>query len=122
MTLVALFGPILVLAERWLDARLPHAGKDDSGVIGGYTVVTLLGLVIGLMAVVQAYLGPEDLRPAGLALLLVGVLTLFSWWSRIVGRPLPGWMPPVARLAIVTAVIAGSAVALGEVTEAIGRG
>ncbi len=122
VTLVALFGPILVLAETWLDARLPHAGKDDRGVIGGYTVVTLLGLVIGLMAVVQAYLGPEDLRPAGLALLVVGVATLASWRSRVVGRPLPSWIPPVARLAIVIAVIAGSAVALGEVTEAIGRG
>jgi hypothetical protein len=108
--------------ETWLDARLPHAGKDDRGVIGGYTVVTLLGLVIGLMAVVQAYLGPEDLRPAGLALLVVGVATLASWRSRVVGRPLPSWIPPVARLAIVIAVIAGSAVALGEVTEAIGRG
>lgn len=122
VTLVAVFGPVLVLVEVWLDARLPHAGDDDRGIIGGYTVVTLLGLVIGSMAVVPAYLGPEDLRPAGLALLVVGVTTLASWRSRVVGSPLPGWIPPVARLAILTAVIAGSAVALGEVSEAIGRG
>jgi hypothetical protein len=122
VTLVALFGPILVLAESWLDERLPHAGEDDRGVIGGYAVVTLLGLFIGSMAVVPSYVASEDFRPAGLALLVVGGATLASWRSRVVGRPLPRWIPPVARLAIVIAVIAGSAVALGEVTEAIGRG
>lgn len=121
VTLVALYGPILVLAEGWLDGRLPHAAVGDRGVIGGYGVVTLLGVVIGLMVVVPAYLGPEDLRPAGLALLVVGVATLASWRSRVVGRALPGWIPPVARLAIVSAVIVGCAVAIGEVTEAIGR-
>jgi hypothetical protein len=122
VTLVALFGPILVLAEGWLEGRLPHAAVDDRGVIGGYTAVTLLGLVIGLMAVVPPYLGSEDLRPAGVALLAVGTATLACWRSRVVGRPLPRWITPVARLAIVVAVVAGSAVALSEVTEAIGRG
>ena len=122
VTLVAVFGPILVLADRWLDVRLPHAAEGDRGVIGGYAVVTLLGLFIGLMAVVPAYLGPDDLRPAGVALLVTGVATLASWRSRVIGRPLPGWISPVARLAIVVAVVAGSAVALSEVTEAIGRG
>jgi hypothetical protein len=91
VTLVALFGPILVMAEGWLDARLPHAREDDRRVIGGYTVVTLVGLFLGLMAVVPPYLGPEDLRPSGVALLVVGVATLACWRSRVIGRPLPGW-------------------------------
>ena len=121
VTLVALFGPILVMAEGWLDARLPHAREDDRRVIGGYTVVTLVGLFLGLMAVVPPYLGPEDLRPSGVALLVVGVATLACWRSRVIGRPLPGWVSPVARLAIACAVIAGSAVAAAEVVEAIGR-
>ena len=122
VALVALFGPVIVLADGWLEARLPHAVEGDHRVVSAYGAVTLVGLALGLMAIVPAYLGPEDLRPAGLAVVLVGIATLVSWRSRVVGRPLPGWIPTVARFAIVGAVVAGSAVAVGEITEAIGRG
>jgi hypothetical protein len=121
IALVALFGPVLVVAEGWLEARLPHAGEGDREIVVRYGMVTLIGLVLGLMAVVPAYLGPDDLRPAGLALLGVGVATLASWWSRVVGRPLPAWVPPFARVAIVVAIVAGSAVVIGEVTEALAQ-
>jgi hypothetical protein len=122
VTLVALYGPVIVLADVWLEARLPHAAQDDRRVVQSYGAVTLLGLALGLMAIVPAYLGPEDLRPAGIAIGVVGVATLASWRSRVVGRPLPGWIAPIARIAIVIAVIAGSAVVLGEVSEAISQG
>lgn len=122
VTLVALFGPAIVVAEGWLEARLPHAGEGDRDIVAGYAIVTLLGLVFGLMAVVPAYLGPDDMRPTGVALLGVGVATLATWWSRVGSRPLPRWVPPIARMAIVVAVVAGSAVVVGEVTEALGQG
>ena len=69
---------------------------------------------------VPAYLGSEDLRLAGIALAVVGGATLASWRYRVIEQPLPGWVMPLARLAIVGAVIAGSAVALSEVSGAIG--
>jgi len=120
VALVALFGPTLVLAERWLDARLPHAGPDDARVIAGYGVITMIGLMLTVLAVVPAYLG-GDMRTAGIALVVVGAATAGSWLLRATDRPIPAWVGIVARLAIASAVIAGSAVALGEATEAIGR-
>jgi hypothetical protein len=121
VTLVALFGPTIVLAERWLDARLPHAGRDDRHVVTGYGVVMMLGLTLTLLAVLPVYLG-SDLRIAGLALVVVGLATLASWRYRVVDRPLPSWVASVARLAIIVVVAAGSYVAVVEVAEAIGRG
>ena len=120
VVLVALFGPTIVLAETWLDTRLPHAKRDDPGAIGAYIIVTLLGVALTLLLVVPAYLG-GDLRIAGIALVVIGVATLASWRARIVDRPLPGWVPLVARLAIVIAVVAGASVAFAEVSEAIGQ-
>jgi hypothetical protein len=120
VALVALFGPTIVLAEGWLDGRLPHAGHEDRAVIGAFSVVTLLGVALILILVVPAYLG-GDLRVAGVALVVTGFATLASWRARVIDRPLPGWVPPVARLAIVVAVVAGTSVAIGEVSEAIGR-
>jgi type IV secretory pathway TrbD component len=120
VALVALFGPTIVLAEIWLDARLPHASRDDPGALGAYTIVTLLGVALMLLLVVPAYLG-GDLRIAGIALVVIGVATLASWRARIVDRPLPGWVPLIAGLAIVVAVVAGASVALAEVSEAIGK-
>jgi len=122
VALVALFGPTIVLAERWLDARLPHAGTDDRQAIAAYGVVTMLGLILTMLAVVPAYLLSDDLRITGVAILVVGLATLALWRSRVIDRALPSWVAIAARLAIVAAVIAGSAVALGEVTEAISRG
>ena len=121
VTLVALFGPVIVLTEGWLDARLPHAAAGDGRIVAGYGVVTLLGSFLTLFAVVPAYLGSEDLRLAGIALAAVGGATLASWRYRVIERPLPALVTPLARLAIVGAVIAGSAVALAEVSGAIGR-
>jgi hypothetical protein len=121
VTLVALFGPVIVLTEGWLDARLPHAAAGDGRIVAGYGVVTLLGSFLTLFAVVPAYLGSEDLRLAGIALAVVGGATLASWRYRVIERPLPALVTPLARLAIVGAVIAGSAVALAEVSGAIGR-
>lgn len=122
VTLVGLFGPVVVVAEGWLEARLPHAGEGDRKIVARYAIVTLLGLVLGLMAVVPAYLGSDDLRPTGVALLGVGVATLATWWSRVVGRPLPRWVSAMARVAIVVAVVAASPVVVGQVTEALGGG
>jgi hypothetical protein len=120
VALVALFGPTLVLAERWLDGRLPHAGRDDGRIIAGYSVITLLGLTLTLLAVVPAYLG-GDMRIAGIALVVVGAATAGSWLLRTTDRPIPSWVGLVARLGITCAVVAGSAVAIAELLEAVAR-
>ena len=121
VALVALFGPTIVLAERWLDARLPHAGPDDRRITAGYGVVTLLGLALTMLAVVPAYLGSDDMRLPGYTLVVAGLATIASWRSRVVDRPLPAWVSLAGRLAIVVAVVSGFAVAINEVMEAIGR-
>ena len=44
--LVALFGPALVMVDRWLDGRLPHAGRGDRRIVAGYAIVTAIGLLL----------------------------------------------------------------------------
>ena len=122
VTLVALFGPTIVLAERWLESRLPHAASDDQRIVAGYGLVTMLGLTLTLLAVVPAYLGSDDMRLPGFALVVAGLATIAWWRARVVNRPLPPWVSPLARLAIVVAVVSGLVVAFGEVTEALRRG
>ncbi len=103
VVLVALFAPVLVLAERWLDGRLPRPGPTDRAVVAGYTIVTMIGSLLTVFAVLPLYLGPR-LMPVGIALAVVGLATLTSWWRRIgpsaaggptaddrcAGRPRPG--------------------------------
>lgn len=120
--LVALFGPALVLAERWLDGRLPHARTGDTGIIAGYALVTAIGLLLTTFLVVPMFLG-SDLLVAGLALVVVGVSTLVLWWLRI-GRQQapPAWLGVIARAGLVVATVAGLAVATREVMGAAGIG
>ncbi len=117
--LVALFGPALVVVDRWLDRRLPRPGPGDTGVLAGYVLVTVLGSFLTLAAVVPAFLG-SDIADAGVALVLVGSCTLAWWWLRIQGRtPAPALLVLVARAGLTFATVAGLIVAVREVTGAL---
>jgi MFS family permease len=117
---IALFGPALVVTDAWLERVLPHAGPGDTAVWIGFIVVTVLGLLLAAVLMVPLYLG-SPLRPAGIALGVVGVATLVSWWRRIRGQPAaPTWLSAVARTALGVAVIAGVWVTLPDVRAAFG--
>lgn len=118
--LVALFGPALFVVDAWLDRRLPHPGPGDTKVIGGYALVTSLGLALTLLFVVPLYLG-SPLWPAGLALAAAGAATLVTWWYRVEaqGAP-PVWLPIVGRGGLVAAVVAGLVLTVPEILGALG--
>jgi hypothetical protein len=120
--LVALFGPALVVVDRWFDRRLPHPVPGDTRVVGGYVAVVVLGSLLTFTLVVPSFLG-SDIANAGLALVLVGLCTLGWWWLRIRGRSSPPTLLAlVARAALAFAAVAGLAVGLREVTGALGSG
>lgn len=120
--LVAAFGPALVLVDAWLDRRLPHPGPADHRVIGGFAIVTFLGLVLTALVVVPLYLS-APLQSAGVALILVGLATLATWVLRSQGRSAaPAWLTAAGRIALTGAVVAGLAVVIPEIRGALGSG
>lgn len=119
VVLVALFGPALVLVDAWLDRRLPHPTPDQGRVIAGFGTVASIGLLLTMLFVIPMYLG-SPLRPAGLALFVVGLATAATWWYRVEAKSPPTWLPLVARLGLVAAVGGGLAVTLPEVLGALG--
>jgi len=119
VVLVALFGPALVLVDTWLDRRLPHPTPDDGRVIIGFGTVAFIGLLLTMFLVVPMFLG-SSLRPAGLALLVVGLATLIAWWYRVEAKSPPAWLPLVARGGVVAATLGGLWVTLPEVLGALG--
>ena len=118
VVLVALFGPALVLADAWLDRRLPHPTPDEGRVINGFGTVALIGLLLTTFLVVPMYLG-SSLRPVGLALFVIGVATAATWWYRVEAKSPPVWLPSVGRLGLVAAVLGGLAVTVPEVLGAL---
>lgn len=120
VVLVGLFGPGLVVAERWLEGRLPHPAVGDTRVVAGYVLVAAFGLLLTFALVVPLYLGSE-LALAGIALVVVGVATLAAWRLRMMRRPArPPMLQLVARAGLVVATVAGLVVATGEIVGALG--
>jgi hypothetical protein len=118
VALVALIGPALVVTERWLDRRLPHAsGRNAAAFV--YTAITLLGTGITLL-LVPALLTSE-IAVAGFALLLVGLATLATWVQRVRGDgpPDPG-LSMIVRVALVVAIAAGLWGSIVQVRGALG--
>lgn len=119
VVLVALFGPALVVAEGWLDRRLPHPQPRDTGATTGYVVVTVLGLLLTFLIIVPMYLGTSMVL-AGIALVAVGIATVASWALRMRGLPTPQWLYLAARACLGVATVAGLAIATSEVAGAAG--
>ncbi len=65
VALVGLFGPALVLTDRWLEGLLPHPGPNDTRILGTYAGVTILGTLLTLFLVDPdiRLLRPPHLRP-----------------------------------------------------------
>ncbi len=122
VTLIAAFGPALVVVERWLDRRLPHAGPNDRRIIAGYAVVTAIGLVLTLVIVVPGYLGSQ-MTLAGVGLTVAGGCTLASWWFRVerLASP-PRRLTIVGRIGVTAATLAGLLVTTREIAGALGVG
>jgi len=113
--LVAAFGPGLVIADAWLDRRLPRPMAQDRRTIGIYTTLLLIGLPIFLLIGVPAYLGPR-LLPVGIALGVVGVATLATWWDRIRGAASASdWPVGAGRLGLAGVVVMGAIVVVPDV-------
>jgi hypothetical protein len=123
LLLVLSFGPALVLADGWLERRLPHARVTGDGrIVAGYAVVTAIGLLLTVFLIVPFYLA-TDVRLAGLALLVVGLCTLASWWYRAEReRQPPHRIALIARAGLSVAVVAGLALATQEVIGALALG
>jgi hypothetical protein len=120
--LVALSGPVLVVADGWLDRRLPHPTSDTSRVFAGYIVLIAIGASIGLPLTIQGALsGPS--QPLALTLIATGLMTLAWWRLRLRGEPNP---PAALRLAADTALVAGTFVGFlvlaPEISGVLGSG
>jgi MFS family permease len=122
VVLVGLHGPALVVAERWLERRLPHARPSDLGLVSGYGMVAILGTFLTIILVVPLYVF-TDMTVAGIGLFVVGLATLASWRRRIRGDRPPGpWLTLAARAGLAGATIAGLVVAVREISGALALG
>ncbi len=120
VVLVASFGPALVLADRWLDGRLPSATSRNTGIFAGYVSVMAIGLVLTSVLVIPLYV-TSQLAIAGPALVVVGLATLVHWWLRITGRPpRPIVLVVLAELGLGVATAVGLIVSANEVAGALG--
>ena len=117
--LVALFGPALVLVERWLDRRLPHAARRSDPATA-YALVTAMGVVLTVFLVVPSLL-TSSLGVPAYALLLVGAATLVTWVWRVRGdAPMDPRLTAAVRVTLVVAVVTGLARSIAEVRGALG--
>lgn len=120
IALVALIGLSIALVDGWLDRRLPHATSARTGAAMLYVIVTLLGAVLVLPLVVSGYFAPES-RWVGIALVVIGLATVYRWVLRFRGHPRPTTILTIAgRTALLAAVVLGFAAAVPEISGALG--
>lgn len=120
VVLVALVGPGLVLADAWLDGRLPRPRSTDRRTIWVYTALLLVGLLIFGLVVVPAYFAAPRF-PLGVVLATIGVATLATWSARIRGdTPLPTWPMVVGRIGIAAIVLVGIVIVVPDLLRVLG--
>ena len=120
LALVAAVGLSIALVDDWLDRRLPGDTAGPSRATAVYAVVTLLGAGLVFPFVVLGYFQPE-LRPVGLALVVIGLSTLGWWVLRRRGQAQPPRVLTIlGRTALLAAVVLGVAAAVPEVSGALG--
>ena len=114
--LIAVIGLLFALDDDALDRRLPRA---TGRALTTYWVLAIVGLAIAMPLVLSILSNPKT-GLMGVALVAVGLATLGAWWLRIKGSDRPTRLVVVGRVALVAAVVLGSARALPEVTRALG--
>ena len=118
LVLVMLVGLAVALLDAWLDGRLPQAPSLESGPAGIYSVVTVIGLFIGLPLVVPSYLGQEH-RWLGFALIAVGTATVATWLYRVKHRETPALVAALGYGGLAVAVVIGLAATWSEIAFAL---
>jgi len=115
---IAIIGLLFALVDDALDRRLPVATGRALAVYG---LLTIVGLGLAMLVLVSFLSATETTRVlTGVALIGLGVPTLGTWIFRVRGRPVPAWLVVVGRVALVAAVVIGSAGLLPELTRALG--
>jgi hypothetical protein len=122
VALVALTAPAMVLADGWLDRRLPRATTGESPATTAYLVLTIIGVGLGLPLTVQLATTSRT-QPLGVMLILVGFATLAWWAQRLRGRTEPSQaLRLAARALLVVGTALGFAVLAPEVAGALDLG
>ena len=120
VALVLLVGLSIVLADDWLEGRLPIATTAASPSAVAYIVVTAIGLVLILPLTVAALFG-STFWPVGIGLVVVGCATL-GWWALRLGGAVapPSALSVAARLALAATVLISFVMETPEMIGALG--
>jgi hypothetical protein len=120
VALVALSGPAMVVADGWLDRRLPHAASAASRAGIVYLLLSVVGGLFGGLLLLQAAVGRES-QPLGITIIAVGFVTAAWWYRRVRGQnSAPRPLRIAARLILLVGTVAGYMVLVPEVTGALG--
>ena len=120
LALVAATAPAMAVADGWFDRRLPHAGSvaSPSGIV--YVVLSVIGLALGSVLVMQAIVG-QQLQPFGVTVLVTvlvaGLLTLGWWAQRLSGAATP---PRGLRIAGRTILVVGTSLGFAALAPELG--
>lgn len=118
IALIAVIGLLFALVDDALDRRLPPARGAAFAV---YLGLTSVGILLALM-VLGSFLAARETVTIlmGVALTAVGLATLGTWILRVKGRTTPTWLVNAGRVALVGALVAGSARTLSELPRVLG--
>lgn len=116
LALVAATAPAMAVADGWFDRRLPHAGSvaSPAGIV--YVVLSVIGLALGSVLVMQAIVG-QQLQPFGVTVLVTGFLTLGWWAQRLSGAATP---PRGLRIAGRTILVVGTSLGFAALAPELG--
>ncbi len=120
VVLVALIGPAVVLADAWLDRRLPIPGPDSGLSVVAYASIAAIGSAFAVALTIPA-LADIGGAPVTLALICVGLITLLVWARRLGGEARPTRaLARIGRGVLVAAAAIGLAVATVDIGGALG--
>jgi hypothetical protein len=117
--LIAITGPAVVLADAWLDRRLPVPRSLRRPSAAAYAVVAAIGTLFTVGLTIPAMAQTNALVTFALA--CVGLTTVLVWVERLSGtdRPTPD-LARLGRVVLIAAVAIGLGTALVEIAGAFG--
>ena len=117
LLLLAAAGASISLFDGWLERRLPRSGASRAA-DAVYAALTVAGGVLIFPIVLTSYLGGETLL--GLAVVGVGIATVFRWAHRYEGTSPPARLMAAGRGSLLIAVAVGPLVLAPDVATALG--